>query len=34
VELLLRKPILSEEDMLYTVASAEAGLMYIAEVTY
>ncbi|KAJ1444019.1 hypothetical protein B484DRAFT_414253 [Ochromonadaceae sp. CCMP2298] len=28
VGLLLRKPILEEEDMLYTVAAAEAGLMY------
>ena len=29
VSLLLRKPIASEQDMLYTVAASEAGLMYI-----
>jgi hypothetical protein len=28
----LRKPILQEEDMLYTVAAAEAGLIYTDEV--
>jgi hypothetical protein len=32
VSLLLRKPILQEEDMLYTVAAAEAGLIYTDEV--
>ena len=32
VSLLLRKPIVSEQDMLYTVAAAEAGLMYIDQV--
>lgn len=32
VSLLLRKPILQEEDMLYTVAAAEAGLIYTEEV--
>ncbi len=32
ISLLLRKPILQEEDMLYTVAAAEAGLMYTEEV--
>jgi hypothetical protein len=33
VSLLLRKPILQEEDMLYTVAAAEAGLIYTDEVS-
>ena len=33
VSLLLRKPILQEEDMLYTVAAAEAGLIYTEEVS-
>ena len=32
VSLLLRKPIVSEQDMLYTVAASEAGLMYIDQV--
>ena len=31
---MLRKPILQEEDMLYTVAAAEAGLMYTEEVMH
>ena len=34
ISLLLRKPILQEEDMLYTVAAAEAGLMYTEEVMH
>jgi hypothetical protein len=34
VSLLLRKPILQEEDMLYTVAAAEAGLIYTDEVSH
>ncbi len=33
MSLLLRKPILQEEDMLYTVAAAEAGLIYTEEVS-
>ena len=32
MSLLLRKPIVSEADMLYTVAASEAGLMYIDQV--
>lgn len=32
VSLLLRQPIQSEEEMLYTVAAAEAGLMYADQV--
>ena len=34
VMFLLKKPIQSEGDMIYTIAAAEAGLMFIDEVCY